>query len=156
MDKIASFTVDHTVLEKGVYVSRVDGDITTYDIRMRKPNTGDLMSNSAMHSFEHMLATFMRNSILSDDIIYCGPMGCQTGFYVLVRNSENEKFLNVLKSVLNEICAYDGDMFGASPVECGNYINLSLAEAKKEAKAFLEILKAPQDFTYKVKETTEE
>ena len=75
MDKITSFTVDHTKLEKGIYVSRVDGDITTYDLRMRKPNTDDLLSNSSMHSFEHMLATYMRNGEIKDSIIYVGPMG---------------------------------------------------------------------------------
>lgn len=149
MNKITSFTVDHTVLCKGVYVSRIDGDITTYDLRMRKPNSGDLMSNSAMHSFEHALATFLRNSKISKDVIYCGPMGCQTGFYVLIRNAENEAFLEVLKDCLEKICEYDGEMFGNSEVECGNYRNLDLNEAKKEAKAYLEVLKEPQSFCYR-------
>lgn len=149
MEKIKSFTVDHTVLEKGVYVSRIDGDITTYDLRMRKPNTGDLISNSAMHSTEHMLATFLRNSELAENVIYCGPMGCQTGFYVLMRNADNESFLKLLKECLEKICEYNGEIFGNSEIECGNYRNLDLNEAKKEASAFLEILKQPQDFMYK-------
>lgn len=148
MNKITSFTIDHTILQKGIYVSRIDGDIVTYDLRMRKPNTGDLMSNSQIHSFEHALATFLRNSKIADDIIYCGPMGCQTGFYVLVRNSENEKFLEVLKDCLVKICEYDGEMFGASEVECGNYRNLDLDAAKKEARDYLKVLSEPQSFMY--------
>ena len=80
MEKIASFTVDHTKLKEGVYVSRLDGDIVTYDLRMRKPNTGDLLSNAVMHSFEHMFATLVRNSSMGERVIYFGPMGCQTGF----------------------------------------------------------------------------
>lgn len=149
MKKITSFTVDHTVLEKGIYVSRVDGDITTYDLRMRKPNTDDLMSNSSMHSFEHMLATFLRNSEISEDIIYAGPMGCQTGFYVLVRNADNDNVLSVLKTCLKKITEYDGEIFGNSEIECGNYKNLDLSKAKEEALAFLEVLEKPQSFLYK-------
>ena len=148
MKKITSFTVDHTVLEKGIYVSRIDGDITTYDLRMRKPNTDDLISNSSMHSFEHMLATFLRNSKLADDIIYVGPMGCQTGFYVLVRNAENDNLLSVLKDCLIKISEYEGEVFGNSEIECGNYKNLDLSKAKDEALAFLEVLEKPQSFLY--------
>ena len=149
MKKITSFTVDHTKLDKGIYVSRIDGDITTYDLRMRKPNTDDLISNSAMHSFEHMLATFLRNSEISEKIIYCGPMGCQTGFYVLIRNADNEEFLDVLKNSLSGIISYLGEMFGNSEIECGNYKSLSLDAAKREAKMFLDVLAEPQSFLYK-------
>ena len=97
MEKIASFTVDHRYINEGIYISRIDGDITTYDLRMRKPNTGDLMENSAIHSFEHMFATFVRNSDIKDDIIYAGPMGCQTGFYLLVRDADDEKVIDLVK-----------------------------------------------------------
>lgn len=138
MKKIASFTVDHTILMPGIYISRIDGDITTYDLRMRKPNTGDLISNSAMHSLEHMFATVVRNSEMSDKVIYFGPMGCQTGFYLLMRTEEHGKVVELIKSVLQSIIEYDGDMPGASEVECGNYRNLDLAEAKSEAAAYLE------------------
>ena len=99
MKKITSFTVDHTSLEPGIYVSRVDGDIVTYDLRMRKPNTDSLLSNSAMHSFEHMLATYMRNGAIGDKIIYVGPMGCQTGFYLLIRNADNNQVISVIKKL---------------------------------------------------------
>ena len=141
MEKIASFTVDHRYINEGIYISRIDGDITTYDLRMRKPNTGDLMENSAIHSFEHMFATFVRNSDMKDDIIYAGPMGCQTGFYLLVRNAEDDLVLSLVKKVLSDIISFDGEIFGKSEIECGNYKNLSLEAAKEEAKKYLEKIK---------------
>ena len=87
MKKIASFTVDHDKLEKGMYISRVDGDVVTYDIRMKKPNMGDYLTNGALHTFEHLFATYARNTELSPQVIYIGPMGCRTGFYFLLRDS---------------------------------------------------------------------
>lgn len=141
MEKIASFTVDHRFISEGVYISRIDGDITTYDLRMRKPNTDDLMENDAIHSFEHMLATFARNSEIKDDIVYVGPMGCQTGFYLLVRNADNKKVIEIIKELLADICHYEGEIFGRSEIECGNYKNLSLAAAKFEALNYLEKIK---------------
>ena len=145
MQKITSFTVDHTVLEPGIYVSRKDGDITTYDLRMKKPNTGDLLTNSQMHSFEHMLATYLRNGSIADKIIYVGPMGCQTGFYVLVRMDNDQEFLGALKAALEMIINHKGDMFGASDIECGNYKNLSVEEAKAVAQDYLEILNSKEN-----------
>lgn len=145
MEKITSFTVDHTVLEPGIYVSRTDGDIVTYDLRMKKPNTDDLLSNSAMHSFEHMLATYLRNGELKDKIIYVGPMGCQTGFYVLVRMNDNEKLLKELICALESIICHTDKMFGASAVECGNYKNLSVKEAKSVAEEYLHILNSKEN-----------
>ena len=141
MEKIASFTVDHRYINEGIYISRIDEDITTYDLRMRKPNTGDLMENGAIHSFEHMFATFVRNSEMKDDIIYAGPMGCQTGFYLLVRKADNKKVIDLVKNTLKGICDYQGEIFGKSEIECGNYRNLSLADAKAEAKKYLEKIK---------------
>ena len=148
MNKIESFKIDHTRLECGVYVSRIDGDIVTYDLRMRKSNSGELMTNSEIHSFEHMLATYMRNGALSDKIIYVGPMGCQTGFYVLVRMNDNERFLEALKSALSDIINHSGEMFGKSPVECGNYINLDVEFAREEAKKFYELINS-REITFK-------
>lgn len=141
MKKIASFTVDHRYIKEWIYISRIDGDITTYDLRMRKPNTGDLMDNASIHSFEHLLATFMRNSDIQNDIIYVGPMGCQTGFYLLVRNADNKTVLEQVQKVLEEISVYDGEMPGASEIECGNYRNLDTALARREAKRYLEKLR---------------
>lgn len=141
MQKIASFTVDHRYISEKIYISRIDGDITTYDVRMRKPNTCDVMSNALMHSFEHLFATFMRNGNLKDDIIYVGPMGCQTGFYLLVRNAVHAEVLEEVKRVLVGIAEYEGNMPGASEIECGNYRNLDVEIAKEEAKAYLEKIK---------------
>jgi S-ribosylhomocysteine lyase len=149
MQKIASFTVDHNKLTPGIYVSRRDGDITTFDLRTRTPNSGAYMDNATMHSVEHMFATFVRNSAIKDDVIYFGPMGCQTGFYLLTRNVPDETVLAVTKDVLRGILAYEGEVFGASAVECGNYANLDLAAAKKECAAYLEVLENKvNDFKY--------
>lgn len=141
MQKIASFTVDHRKIKPCVYISRIDGDITTYDMRMRKPNTGELIDNAAMHSLEHMFATLVRNSEIKDDVIYFGPMGCQTGFYLLVRNADNTKVIEIIKKTLSDISVYDGEMPGKSEIECGNYRNLDVALAKKEAAEYLEKIK---------------
>ena len=154
MQKIASFTVDHRFISERIYISRIDGDITTYDVRMRKPNTQNVMSNALMHSFEHLFATFMRNGNLSDDVIYVGPMGCQTGFYVLIRNAENSAVLSEIKRVMMGIARYDGEMPGASEIECGNYRNLDVNLAKKEAAEFLEKIKdeTEKDLVYETGE----
>ena len=150
-DKIESFKIDHNKLCPGIYVSRTDGDITTYDLRTRKPNMGDYMDNITMHSTEHMIATYVRSSALSKDIIYFGPMGCQTGFYLLVRNADNEEVLSVLKETLKKVIDHEGEVFGASAIECGNYKNLDISAAKTECKKYLEVLEgyAP-DFKYEV------
>ena len=87
MEKIASFTVNHDRLEKGMYVSRKDGDVITYDIRMKKPNGGDYLGNGELHTFEHLFATYARNSEYGGQVIYVGPMGCRTGFYLLLRDA---------------------------------------------------------------------
>lgn len=138
MKRIASFEADHRLIREHVYISRIDGDITTYDIRMRKPNTDDLMDNASIHSFEHLFATFMRNGALSESVIYVGPMGCQTGFYLLVRNADNRAVLKEIKLVLKEIAAYRGEMPGASEIECGNFRNLDTELASREAARLLE------------------
>lgn len=149
MDKIESFKIDHTTLLPGIYVSRIDGDITTYDLRFKKPNTGDLLGNSALHSLEHMLATILRNSAIREDVIYFGPMGCQTGFYLLIRNAENDRVLHEVCLALQKTIDHTGEVFGKSEAECGNYINLSIDEAKREARAYLEIINSrEQNFKY--------
>lgn len=148
--RISSFSVDHDLIDEGIYISRIDGDITTYDMRTRRPNMGDYMDNITMHSVEHMFATYVRNSKIGDDIIYFGPMGCRTGFYLLVRNADNREVLSVVLEVLSKI-AYEADqMFGATRVECGNYLELDLDSAKREAKRYLDILSSrEQTFEYK-------
>lgn len=142
MKRISSFDVDHTILKEGIYISRIDGDVVTYDMRVCRPNTGVLMDNSTMHTEEHMFATYIRNSEISDDVIYFGPMGCQTGFYLLVRDCvSQEKLLEVIKDTLKKIIAHDGEVFGCSAVECGNYKTLHLENAKKVSETYLNIIK---------------
>ncbi len=135
--RIASFSVDHDCITEGIYVSRIDGDITTYDMRTRKPNMDDYMSNLAMHSFEHMFATYIRNSEIASDVIYFGPMGCQTGFYLLIRNAENGRVLEAVKDTLAKIANHEGEIFGKRRKECGNYKNLDIDSAKAEAKRYI-------------------
>lgn len=102
MERIASFQVNHDTLEPGVYVSRIDGDITTYDMRFIKPNTPPFLPNPVMHTIEHLFATYSRNSKYADKVIYFGPMGCRTGFYFLVRDMSQEDALELIKdTVLN-------------------------------------------------------
>lgn len=147
--RITSFSINHDKLLPGLYVSRVDGDVTTYDMRTRRPNTGDLMDNSTMHSLEHMFATYIRNGSLKDSVIYFGPMGCQTGFYLLIRSADNDEVLRQIRLTLCKIIAHEGEVFGASSRECGNYRNLSLDAAKTEARRYLAELDArPVTFIY--------
>ena len=148
--KITSFEVDHTTLQEGMYVSRVDGDITTFDLRTRRPNAGEYMDNVTMHTFEHLFATYVRNSKIGGNVIYFGPMGCQTGFYLLTRDLAPAAVYRVVLDVLAKIIAHKGAVFGASEVECGNYRSLDLAAAKREAERYLPILQKCEgsDFTY--------
>lgn len=151
MERIASFTVDHDLLTEGIYVSRVDGDVVTYDLRMRRPNGGDYISPLAAHSLEHMLATYMRAGEAGERVIYVGPMGCRTGFYLLMRGSteDNEKNLAALKNALKKIISHEGAMPGARRRECGNYRALSVAAARAEATRYLDALNArKQTFLY--------
>jgi S-ribosylhomocysteine lyase len=136
LEKITSFTIDHNKLDVGVYISRVDGDITTYDLRTRRPYIDGLMDNSTMHSVEHMFATYIRNSELRNSIIYFGPMGCQTGFYLLVRDAAHQQVLETIKTVLLQIINHTGDVFGNSETECGNHKSLAIDKAKKECSAY--------------------
>ncbi len=149
MNKIASFTVNHNLLDAGIYVSRRDGDITTYDLRTRKPNAGDYMDTCTAHTVEHMFATFIRNSEIADSVIYFGPMGCRTGFYLLTRDVPDEAVLAAVLGTLEKIINYDGPVFGASAVECGNYRDLCLSDAKRECAAYLDVLRGKtNDFKY--------
>lgn len=152
ISRIASFSVNHDYIVPGIYVSRIDGDITTFDLRTRKPNEGDYMDNLTMHSVEHMFATYVRNSDISENVIYFGPMGCQTGFYLLTRDIPHEKVYDTVVSVLEKIIAHDGEIFGNVREECGNYMNLDLEAAKSECKRYLADLKSnPNRFEYPTK-----
>lgn len=149
MERITSFCVDHDFITEGIYISRIDGDITTYDLRTRKPNADDYMDHITMHSLEHMFATYIRNSDIGSSVIYFGPMGCRTGFYLLVRDLDNETVLTEVKKALKKVIDHDGEMFGASRKECGNYRELSLDAAKTECKRYLSALDSrEQTFIY--------
>ena len=141
MEKIASFTVDHTKLMRGMYISRIDGDVVTYDIRTRRPNVEEVMENGAIHTLEHLFATFVRNSKFKDNIIYFGPMGCRTGFYFLTTGMTHGEALKLTQEALAFIEVFDGEVPGVSAIECGNYRDHDLEGAKKEAAAQKEVLK---------------
>ena len=140
MEKIASFTVDHTKLEKGLYVSRIDGDVVTYDLRTRVPNKDEVMGNGAIHTVEHLAATYLRNSEYRDSIIYFGPMGCRTGFYFLCRGMNDEQVLALLKECFTFVAAYEGEIPGATAVECGNWREHDLVGAKSDAADYRKVL----------------
>jgi S-ribosylhomocysteine lyase len=146
--KIASFTVDHNKLEPGLYISRVDGNVTTYDLRTRKPNAGDYMDNLTMHSVEHLFATYVRSSAIGANVLYFGPMGCQTGFYLLVADTPKEQVLEAIETVLNQIINHTGAMFGAAAEECGNYRNLNVEAAQLECRRYLDVLQKAKPISF--------
>ena len=149
MKHIASFSVDHDKIRPGMYISRIDGDITSFDLRTRTPNAGEYMDNVTMHSVEHMLATLLRNGEIGDRVIYFGPMGCRTGFYLLTRDLAPADVLSALKNALAATLAHEGEVFGATRKECGNYKELDLEAAKRECAAYLAVLKEHKgDFSY--------
>lgn len=151
MDRIASFSVNHDLLEPGIYLSRVDGDIFTYDLRFIKPNTPPFLSNIATHTIEHLFATFARNSKQTDNVIYFGPMGCRTGFYLLLRGMSHKEAIDFIKKIIDEIIEYEGDVPGNTKIECGNYKELDLEEGKKEVIKYKEKIKdlTEKDIYYK-------
>lgn len=141
MERIDSFNVDHTKLLRGMYISRIDGDVVTYDIRTRRPNVEEVMENAAIHTVEHLFATYVRNSALKDNIIYFGPMGCRTGFYFLTTGITHADALKLTREALDFISKFEGDVPGVSAIECGNYRDHDLKGAKKEAADQFEVLK---------------
>lgn len=152
MKKIASFTVNHDTLEKGMYISRIDGDIITYDIRMKKPNGGDYLDMRAAHTIEHLFATFARNSEFGADVIYVGPMGCKTGFYLLTRDTISyENAIKLVQESMDFIKNYEGEIPGNTRRECGNYLYHDLVGARKLAKDMCAVLNGwkVEDLQYK-------
>lgn len=142
MERIASFTVDHTMLVPGLYLSRRDGTTVTFDLRFKKPNTGDLLSNAELHSVEHVIATLLRNSPQKDAVIYFGPMGCQTGFYFLFDGEKlsNANAVRLLQRVFTAAAKFDGAMPGASARECGNYRNLDVELARRCCAYYADVI----------------
>lgn len=151
MDKIPSFTIDHLNLLRGVYVSRKDqvGDevLTTFDIRMKEPNREPVMNTAELHTIEHLGATFLRNDPdYKDDIIYFGPMGCRTGNYLVMKGDlESKDVLDLIKRMFYFIRDFEGEIPGAKPKDCGNYLDQNLDMAHYEAKKYLEVLENATD-----------
>lgn len=146
MKKIASFTVNHLGLLAGIYVSRVDyvGEhaVTTYDLRMKAPNKEPVLQNAEMHTIEHLGATFLRNhSQFDTDVVYFGPMGCRTGFYLILKGDRTSNEIASLVTELFEfVVNFEGEVPGASARDCGNYLDMNLPMARFEAKRYLETL----------------
>ena len=143
MERIASFQVDHNKLVPGLYLSRRDGEVTTFDLRFKKPNTGDLLSNAEMHSVEHIIATLLRSGRARDAVVYFGPMGCQTGFYFLFDGEQltDGEALDLLKAVFAAGADFSGPMPGKSAVECGNYRNLEVSLAKEQCAYYRDLIR---------------
>ncbi len=141
MEKIASFTINHDLLQPGMYISRIDGDCVTYDLRMKVPNAGDYLDQKGLHTLEHLLATYLRNSDRSGQVIYTGPMGCRTGFYLVMRDAVSaDEAVRLVREAFRFTADYEGDIPGASRAECGNWLEHDLQNAKKEAVAYLKVL----------------
>jgi LuxS protein involved in autoinducer AI2 synthesis len=144
MEKIASFTINHLKLYPGVYVSRKDkvGEnvVTTFDIRMTRPNFEPVMNTAEMHAIEHLAATYLRNhSIFGAKTVYFGPMGCRTGFYLLLNGDFSSKdIIDLLVDMFKFISNFEGDIPGAAAKDCGNYLDMNLPMAKYLAKKFIE------------------
>ena len=137
MERIASFCVDHTKLDRGMYLSRQDGDVLTWDIRMKKPNYGDYLTTGAAHTLEHLFATYARNSAFKDGVIYVGPMGCRTGFYLLLAGDyESADIVPLLQEMFSYIRDFEGEIPGAAARDCGNYLDMNLPMAKYLARKF--------------------
>ena len=143
MKKIPSFTIDHIHLLRGIYVSRKDSvgneTVTTFDIRMKEPNREPALGQGALHTIEHLAATFLRNHpVWADKIVYWGPMGCLTGNYLLMKGDlQPEDIINLMKETFAFIAGYEGEMPGATPRDCGNYLRQDWPMARWEAARYL-------------------
>ena len=144
MERIASFQVDHIRLNRGIYVSRIDeingNYLTSFDIRMKLPNREPVINIAELHTMEHLGATFLRNhSIWKEKIVYFGPMGCRTGFYLILKGKlESKDIIELMKELYKFMAEFKGDIPGATAIECGNYLDQNLPMANYEAKKYLE------------------
>ena len=154
MELIPSFQVDHTRVVPGIYESRcdtVEGNfVTTYDVRMKRPNVESAISPAAMHTIEHIVATYLRNDPeWKDRIVYWGPMGCLTGFYLIVKGRPTpEELLPLILAAYDHCAAYEGEVPGATPEGCGNYLLHDLAAAKTESRLYADLLRRSPCFVY--------
>ncbi len=141
MENITSFKVDHTKFGIGLYLSSImDGDIYTYDVRMKKPNGGDYINPAALHTIEHLFAYFARNSAVKDSVVYVGPMGCRTGMYLVVKGISKEDAINLVRNSLKYVAGFEGKIPGATAEECGNYLEHELMQAKLDVIPLLDML----------------
>ena len=144
MERIASFQVDHVRLNRGLYVSRIDeingNYLTSFDIRMKLPNREPVINIAELHTMEHLGATFLRNHpVWKEQIVYFGPMGCRTGFYLILKGKlESKDIVELMKELYKFIAEFKGDIPGATAIECGNYLDQNLPMANYEAKKYLE------------------
>lgn len=144
MERIASFQVDHIRLNRGIYVSRIDeingNYLTSFDIRMKLPNREPVINIAELHTMEHLGATFLRNhSVWKEKIVYFGPMGCRTGFYLILKGKlESKDIVELMKELYKFMAEFKGDIPGATAIECGNYLDQNLPMANYEAKKYLE------------------
>lgn len=141
MKTIQSFRINHDTLMPGLYISRVDGEVTTYDLRFVRPNTPPFLEVPAMHTIEHLFATYVRNSAFEKQIVYFGPMGCRTGFYFLTTGMTNEQVIALTQEALAFIANYVGEIPGATRRECGNYLEHDLPGARAYATAQVAVLR---------------
>lgn len=133
--------MNHDTLVPGLYISRVDGDCVTYDLRLKRPNQGDYLGIGALHTLEHLIATCLRSSARADEVIYFGPMGCRTGFYLILRDSvSRDDALALVREAFAFAAAFEGSIPGARRQECGNYRGHDLPGAKREAEAYVRVL----------------
>lgn len=139
MDKIPSFQKNHDALSVGLYAQTDANGVTTFDLRFKKPNAGDYISPKALHTVEHLMATVLRNSRAKENIVYFGPMGCRTGFYLLTLRMSRDEVLSLLKACIPAALALD-EIPGSRREECGNYLEHDLAGAKEELAAYLAVL----------------
>lgn len=144
MERIASFQVDHVRLNRGLYVSRIDeingNYLTSFDIRMKLPNREPVINIAELHTMEHLGATFLRNhTVWKEQIVYFGPMGCRTGFYLILKGKlESKDIVELMKELYKFMAEFKGDIPGATAIECGNYLDQNLPMANYEAKKYLE------------------
>ena len=151
LKKIASFSINHDVLVPGIYVSRVDGDCVTYDLRLKRPNMGDYIAQGALHTLEHLIATYLRSSEEADAIVYFGPMGCRTGCYLVARDTlSREDAIRLIRDAFRFAAEFEGEIPGAKRAECGNYREHDLEDARREAEAYLKVIEhwTPVDMVY--------
>ena len=144
MERIASFSVNHEKMSRGIFVSRVDtigeNNITTFDVRLKLPNREPVLNIAEMHTREHLGATYLRNHVKwNDEVIYWGPMGCRTGFYVILKGKlTSSEIIDLMKDTFQFMSEFQGDIPGATAIECGNYLDQNLPMANYEAKKYLQ------------------